>query len=127
MKEEELIKLEKKLWESADKMRGAVPVSDYKFIILGLIFLKYISDSPSYHNLPSRYPYTESSLKPYLRLTVLRKTERTLSTAWVKGCRDKLHLRNTGFQSLSQEKVSDHSPDKLCRKRALAYRIQDQL
>jgi hypothetical protein len=25
MKEEELIKLEKKLWESADKMRGAVP------------------------------------------------------------------------------------------------------
>lgn len=38
MKEEELIKLEKKLWESADKMRGAVPVSGYKFIILGLIF-----------------------------------------------------------------------------------------
>lgn len=26
-------------------MRGAVPVSDYKFIILGLIFLKYISDA----------------------------------------------------------------------------------
>lgn len=45
MKEEELLELEKKLWESADKMRGAVPVSDYKFIILGLIFLKYISDS----------------------------------------------------------------------------------
>ena len=35
--------LEKKLWEAADKMRGAVPVSSYKFIILGLIFLKYIS------------------------------------------------------------------------------------
>ena len=45
MKEEGLIKLEKKLWEAADKMRGAVPVSDYKFIILGLIFLKYISDA----------------------------------------------------------------------------------
>ena len=43
--EEELQKLEKKLWAAADKMRGAVPVSDYKFIILGLIFLKYISDS----------------------------------------------------------------------------------
>ena len=26
-------------------MRGAVPVSSYKFIVLGLIFLKYISDS----------------------------------------------------------------------------------
>ena len=37
--------LENKLWEAADKLRGAVPVSDYKFIILGLIFLKYISDA----------------------------------------------------------------------------------
>jgi len=45
MKEEDLKDLEKKLWESADKMRGAVPVSSYKFIVLGLIFLKYISDS----------------------------------------------------------------------------------
>lgn len=45
MTEEELKELEKKLWESADKMRGAVPVSEYKFIILGLIFLKYISDA----------------------------------------------------------------------------------
>ena len=26
-------------------MRGAVPVSSYKFIVLGLIFLKYISDA----------------------------------------------------------------------------------
>ena len=45
MKEEDLKDLEKKLWEAADKMRGAVPVSSYKFIVLGLIFLKYISDS----------------------------------------------------------------------------------
>ena len=45
MKEEDLKNLEKKLWEAADKMRGAVPVSSYKFIVLGLIFLKYISDS----------------------------------------------------------------------------------
>ena len=45
MKEEDLKDLEIKLWNAADKMRGAVPVSSYKFIILGLIFLKYISDS----------------------------------------------------------------------------------
>ena len=45
MKEEDLKGLENKLWEAADKMRGAVPVSSYKFIVLGLIFLKYISDS----------------------------------------------------------------------------------
>lgn len=45
MNESELKKLENKLWSAADKMRGAVSVSDYKFIVLGLIFLKYISDS----------------------------------------------------------------------------------
>lgn len=45
MNETELKKLEDRLWSAADKMRGAVSVSDYKFIVLGLIFLKYISDS----------------------------------------------------------------------------------
>lgn len=45
MNETELKKLEDRLWAAADKMRGAVSVSDYKFIVLGLIFLKYISDS----------------------------------------------------------------------------------
>ena len=45
MNETELKKLEDGLWSAADKMRGAVSVSDYKFIVLGLIFLKYISDS----------------------------------------------------------------------------------
>lgn len=45
MNEQELKTLESKLWEAAEKMRGAVSVSDYKFIVLGLIFLKYISDS----------------------------------------------------------------------------------
>ena len=45
MKEEELKDLEKTLWDSAEKMRSSVSVSNYKFIVLGLIFLKYISDS----------------------------------------------------------------------------------
>lgn len=45
MNETDLKKLEDRLWSAADKMRGAVSVSDYKFIVLGLIFLKYISDS----------------------------------------------------------------------------------
>ena len=45
MNEQELKTIEDKLWAAADKMRGAVSVSEYKFIVLGLIFLKYISDS----------------------------------------------------------------------------------
>ena len=45
MNEKELKNLETKLWSAADKMRGAVSVAEYKFVVLGLIFLKYISDS----------------------------------------------------------------------------------
>ena len=37
--------IEKTLWASADKMIGGLSVSNYKFVVLGLIFLKYISDS----------------------------------------------------------------------------------
>lgn len=36
---------EDSLWAMADKLRGNIQPSDYKDIVLGLIFLKYISDS----------------------------------------------------------------------------------
>lgn len=39
------LEFENKLWEMADKLRGNIQASDYKTVILGLIFLKYISDS----------------------------------------------------------------------------------
>src|SRR5678816_89711 len=37
--------LEAKLWSAADKMRGHMDASEYKHVVLGLIFLKYISDA----------------------------------------------------------------------------------
>ena len=36
---------EAKLWAVADKLRGHMDPSEYKHVALGLIFLKYISDS----------------------------------------------------------------------------------
>ena len=36
---------ETKIWEAADRLRGNVDASEYKHVVLGLIFLKYISDS----------------------------------------------------------------------------------
>jgi type I restriction enzyme M protein len=36
---------EAKLWAAADKMRGHMDASEYKHVVLGLIFLKYISDA----------------------------------------------------------------------------------
>ncbi len=35
---------EKKLWKAADKLRKNMDAAEYKHIVLGLIFLKYISD-----------------------------------------------------------------------------------
>ncbi|EMS7836830.1 SAM-dependent DNA methyltransferase [Campylobacter coli] len=39
------IKLEDALWKSADKLRKNIDAAEYKHIVLGLIFLRYISDS----------------------------------------------------------------------------------
>ena len=40
-----LLDFEKELWRAADKLRGNIDVSEYKHIVLGLLFLKYVSDS----------------------------------------------------------------------------------
>ncbi|MFY3382758.1 type I restriction-modification system subunit M [Paracidovorax sp. MALMAid1276] len=37
--------LEKKLWTAADKLRSSLDASVYKHVVLGLIFLKYVSDA----------------------------------------------------------------------------------
>ena len=33
------------LWRAADKLRGSLSASQYKDVILGLVFLKYVSDA----------------------------------------------------------------------------------
>ena len=42
--------LEKKLWNAADKLRSTLDAAQYKHTVLGLIFLKYVSDS--FQNTP---------------------------------------------------------------------------
>ena len=36
--------IEETLWDSANKLRGTVESSEYKHVVLGLIFLKFASD-----------------------------------------------------------------------------------
>ena len=47
---------EEKLWQAADKLRGNMDAAEYKHVVLGLIFLKYISDAfeEKYADLNSR-------------------------------------------------------------------------
>ena len=46
------IGFEEKIWQAACVLRGNMDASEYKNVILGLIFLKYISDS-----FESKYNY----------------------------------------------------------------------
>ncbi|WP_454945983.1 class I SAM-dependent DNA methyltransferase [Cryptobacterium curtum] len=39
-----VIGFEQQIWSAADKLRGNIDASEYKSVVLGLIFLKYISD-----------------------------------------------------------------------------------
>jgi type I restriction enzyme M protein len=41
--------IEKQLWKLADKLRKNIDAAEYKHIVLGLIFLKYISDAFEAH------------------------------------------------------------------------------
>jgi type I restriction enzyme M protein len=36
---------EEKLWQAADKLRNNMDAAEYKHVVLGLLFLKYISDA----------------------------------------------------------------------------------
>ncbi|MCG2794303.1 MAG: type I restriction-modification system subunit M N-terminal domain-containing protein, partial [Actinomycetia bacterium] len=41
---------EAKMWEAADKLRSNMDAAEYKHVVLGLIFLKYISDAFEEHH-----------------------------------------------------------------------------
>lgn len=38
------LEFQKELWKAADRLRGNIDVSEYKHVVLGLLFLKYVSD-----------------------------------------------------------------------------------
>ena len=48
-KEDKEEPIEKQLWKAADKLRKNIDAAEYKHIVLGLIFLKYISDAFEEH------------------------------------------------------------------------------
>ena len=51
---------ERELWQAADTLRGSMDAAEYKHVVLGLIFLKYISDAFERHRAKLlREPYAD--------------------------------------------------------------------
>jgi type I restriction enzyme M protein len=51
---------EQALWLAADKQRGHMDAAEYKHVVLGLIFLKYISDAfGELYDILAKQPYAD--------------------------------------------------------------------
>ncbi len=51
---------EAQLWEAANTLRGSMDAAEYKHVVLGLIFLKYISDAFEEHRERLKHePYAD--------------------------------------------------------------------
>ena len=59
-------KLETTLWAAADKLRGHMDAAEYKHVVLGLIFLKYISDAFNEHQNKLREEIANPESELYL-------------------------------------------------------------
>ena len=61
--------IKKMLWASADKLRANMDPAEYKHVVLGLIFLKYISDSFQTHRTRLTLRFQDSGDDYYLNET----------------------------------------------------------
>ncbi len=60
------IGFEEKLWLAADKLRGSIDAAEYKHVVLGLLFLKYISDAFHARRLELEALCNDDDLDDYL-------------------------------------------------------------
>ena len=58
---------EQKLWQAADKMRNNMDAAEYKHVVLGLIFLKYISDSFTERQLQIQYTVSDPKSEWFIK------------------------------------------------------------
>ena len=84
-KKENQMSFEEKLWETAEQLRGKVEVSSYKYIAVGLMFLKFISE---------RYNFRKNELD--------QETRNAKSDNYCKSEKDRLYLLNLKDQYTSK-------------------------
>ena len=89
------IGFEKEIWRAADKMRGNIDASEYKSVVLGLIFLKYISDKfeSKYDELVAEGIGMEEDKDEYLAENIFYVPE---DARW-KAIADKAHTPEIGI------------------------------
>lgn len=58
--------LDKKLWTAADKLRSNLDAAVYKHVVLGLIFLKYVSDAFEERQKELREQFTDPEHDYYM-------------------------------------------------------------
>lgn len=64
------LSIEDKLWQTADALRGSMDASEYRNVVLGLIFLKYVSDSfETRHDELLKTDYPEDAEDPDMYLS----------------------------------------------------------
>jgi type I restriction enzyme M protein len=56
-----LKELDDKLWKAADRLRNSLDAANYKHVVLGIIFLKYVSDAFEERQSELRRLFTDSS------------------------------------------------------------------
>lgn len=78
------------LWATANKLRGAVDPAEYKYPVLGLIFLKYVSESFAARQAELTAAFADPENEFYLDDEAMRASEleepyyyRASNTFWV--------------------------------------------
>ena len=92
-KAQSLKDIEKKLWLAADKLRNSMDAADYKHVVLGLIFLKYVSDSFGDFREKLRIQLTNPKHENYFEGATKKQIEKELED------RDNIHqITFSGYQ-----------------------------
>ena len=64
---------EAELWAMADALRGSMDAAEYKHVVLGLIFLKYIAENIFWVPQEARWPHLKAQARqPTIGVTVDR-------------------------------------------------------
>ena len=63
----------KTLWDTANKLRGSVSAAEYKYPVLGLVFLKYVSDMFDAQSAVIKHRIADPKAEYYIEDPVVRK------------------------------------------------------